>query len=229
MAKAIEIIERAFKRIGVLAAGESISGHELLDGMQALSDLLEMWSADRLTIYKSIEIAHPLTGAMRYSIGPTGDISADRPLTIYSAFVRNGAVDTPVWVTGNNRFDGITDKSGYGRPEYLRYTPDMPDGHIDIWPHPGTGSTLHLRVGMQFDVPVAPADDLVLPPGYRRALALALAVDLCGVYGRPVAVDLIGQAVEAKAIIMRNNINADMDESSFDPFLSRRHGSFVSG
>lgn len=225
MAQAIKIIEGALKRIGVLAAGESPTGEDVRDAFDALGTLLDSWSTESLTIYRTDEIAHALTGAMSYTIGPGADIDVQRPISVYSAFVRDsGGFDTPVWVVGDDKFDGIHSKVMAGRPEYLRYLPSMPAGRIDLWPNSGVGLTLHLRVGMQFDQPILPGDVLGLPPGYRRALELALAVELCDIYQRDVTQSLLALAVEAKANIMRANIK--IETALFDPALTQRPGGF---
>lgn len=225
MTQAIKLIERAFGRIGVLASGEALDGNQTLDGLDALNDILDLWNTESLAVYKSIEATHPLTSAMSYTIGPGGQIDALRPLFIQSAFIRTQGLDSPVTVIGDDRFDGIVLKTLGGWPRYLRYAPDMPLGRIDVWPQ-GSGHTLHLRYAMQFDQPVSPADDLVLPPGYRMALILALAVQLCDPYGRDVTQSLYTGAAEAKAAIMRTNINADVQEAAHDPALAAMAGGY---
>lgn len=218
MTQAIKIIERAFGRIGVLASGETLDGAQTEDGLEALNDILDQWSTESLTVYKSVQASHALSGAMSYTIGPGGDVDALRPLFIESAFIRTQGLDTPITIIGDDRFDGIAMKTLGGWPKYLRYSPEMPLGKIDVWPQ-ASGHELHIRYGMQFDSPAVPADDMVLPPGYRRALILALAVELCAPYGRALTQELVTSAADSKAAIIRTNINANVQEASFDPAL----------
>ena len=47
--------------------------------------------------------------------------------------------------------------------------------------------------------------DMVLPPGYRKALRAELAIDLCPEYGREPSKTLVDMAKTAKADIKRAN------------------------
>lgn len=48
MATAQEIVGRAFKRLGLIEANESVSGADLADGLAALNEMISSWAADGL-------------------------------------------------------------------------------------------------------------------------------------------------------------------------------------
>jgi hypothetical protein len=48
MATAQEIVTRAFKRLSLIEANESVSGADLADGLAALNEMISSWAADGL-------------------------------------------------------------------------------------------------------------------------------------------------------------------------------------
>lgn len=230
MTAAIDIITRAMRRAGIIGVGETPAAEETDDALDVLNEILEQWTLDGLMIYRSQEIIHPLTGASSYTIGEGGDIDAVRPVGIEGAFVRLGGLDVPVQVVSDVKFNSVCLKGIKGRPEFLRYDASMPAGRIDLWPVPDSGYDLHLIIGQPFTPVEHSADELILPTGYSRALRLTLAVDLCGEFERPVPIDLAQLAIDARAAIMRQNINNQPVEAAFDTALTGRwYSNFKAG
>lgn len=207
MASASDLIRRALRRIGVLGVGETATADETNDALACMNGLLEKWSLESLMIYRRVDLVHQMTGAASYTVGPTGDIVTARPISIMSAFARLGDLDRGIEIADDDRFNAISIKSlSAGWPLILRYSATMPNGRIDIWPVPDTSYQLHLTVGMQFSAVEHSADELILPPGYERALLLSLAVDLCGEFQRPIPDGLAALAQDALATVQRANV-----------------------
>jgi len=207
MATALSLIKRAMQRIGVLATGETPTADEATDALAELNDILENWSTERLTVARRLEIIAPLSqGVGTYTIGPGGVINTARPIAIAAAFVRIGGVDTPVAVVSDAEWFALDLKGMQAIPEWLRYDPAMPLASVSVWPLPSAGHELHLIVDAQFAALTDVNAQLVLPPGYSKALRLALAVELAGEFGRPVTPELAQLAADAKADIKRANM-----------------------
>lgn len=206
MAYALDLMKRAMKRAGVLAEGEEPTGGETQDALAVFNGVIEQWSIDSLSVYRRLELVHPMNGSTSYSIGPTGDIVAARPVRIESAFSRLDQLDRGIDVVGDDQFNSVVYKTIQGRPDFLRYDAAMPNGRIDLWPVPDSSYQLHLVVAAQFLPIEHAADEIILPPGYDRALVLTLALEYCGEFQRPIPQGLIELTTNAVAAVRRNNI-----------------------
>src|SRR5437867_11271480 len=71
-ATAADIVSRALKLIGVLAAGEAAAAEDAADVLDIANGMLDAWTMDRLYVYASTFPTYALTsGTQSYSIGPT--------------------------------------------------------------------------------------------------------------------------------------------------------------
>ena len=72
-----DIITRAMKDIGALAAGENPTAAEAQDGLDLLNDMLAQWSNENMMVFYRTEIVFPcVQNKTQYTIGPSGDVSA---------------------------------------------------------------------------------------------------------------------------------------------------------
>ncbi len=230
MTAAIDMIGRSMRRAGILAAGETPHADETSDVLAVLNGILEQWSIDGLTVYARREIVFTGTGAGSYTIGPAGDVVADRPDMIDAAFYRLGNSDAPIDIIGDDTFSRIGRKQQKGAPSKLRYWPTMPEGRVDLWPTPDSSYEIHLIVSQPLERVEHTAQDIVLAPGYDRALFLTLAVDLCVEFQRSIPTGLPELMNEAVASVRRANINNQPDQADFDPFFGgSRRCNFLNG
>ena len=73
----IDIISRALKDIGALAAGETPSPEASQDAFDILNDMLDQWSNEGMMVYYKTEIIFTTTNSQtQYTIGPGGQIGA---------------------------------------------------------------------------------------------------------------------------------------------------------
>ena len=78
MAKPIDIITRALKDIGALAAGEDPTADASQDAFDMLNDMLDQWSNEDMMVYNYTEIIFPvISGQTQYTIGPGGDLGSN--------------------------------------------------------------------------------------------------------------------------------------------------------
>ena len=77
MTQPIDIISRAMKDIGALAAGETPAPAESQDAFDMLNDMIDQWSNEQMMVYYKTEIIFTLTaGQTQYTIGPGGQVDA---------------------------------------------------------------------------------------------------------------------------------------------------------
>lgn len=215
MRTAGDIAGRALIRAGVIASGETPTASELSDAVTTLSDMLDSWSLEALTVFGAPEHVIALTGQQSYTIGPSGDVVATRPIAVRSAFVRNDGTDTTLKLCSPEYMDGICSKDSAGQCYWLSFEGSTPDASVRLWPVPD--GELHLRVSQPVVQITDINDEIDLPPGWFHALTLNLAFHLCEEYGFAVPAGLADSAQTAKANIKRANLKPA--RSRFDPAL----------
>lgn len=71
MATGLEIISRALKDIGAIAAGETPTPEEATDAFDMLNDLIDQFSNEDMMVFNVTEIIFPVVqGQVQYTIGP---------------------------------------------------------------------------------------------------------------------------------------------------------------
>ena len=187
MATARSIIKRALQKNGALTKGESPSGDEAVDGLEALNAMVSSWSNDSLLIYARLSESFPLvSGQSAYTIGSGGDFDTVRPTQILTAFTRIGSIDYDISIISDIDFDAITQKNiSSSIPDVLFYDGNAPLGTITIYPVPTDGA-LHIRSEKPLTEFAALDTELELPPGWERALVYNLAVEIGSEYGQPI-------------------------------------------
>jgi hypothetical protein len=174
--------------------------------------MIQEWSNEKLLIYYTLNELFPIeANTYTYTIGP--DISCDfntsNPIKITSAFCRDNSSgvnnDYKLEVIPNDRYQEVFQKQILTNfPRYLHFIRSWPYGTIELWPVPTRSYTLNISQVKQFSQFTSPQDIVCMPPGYKDALALSLAVKMAPEYGqsRP---DLVQMMNDAKALLMINN------------------------
>ena len=111
-----DIISRALKDIGALAAGESPSADDAQDAFDMLNDMCAQWSNENFMVfYKSEIIFQTVQNTVQYTLGPSGSVGATftgsisgTTLTIPSNGVITGGVNIGMTLTGTGVTAGTT-------------------------------------------------------------------------------------------------------------------------
>ena len=114
MTQPIDIITRAMKDIGAVAAGEVPTADEAQDGFDMLNDMLDQWSNEDMMVFYKTEIVFPIVpGQTQYTIGPGGQIGANfvgsisgNILTVTS--INSGAIALGQSISGTGITAGTT-------------------------------------------------------------------------------------------------------------------------
>ena len=110
MTKPIDIITRAMKDIGAVAAGEVPTADEAQDGLDMLNSMIDQWSNESMMVFYRTEIVfNTVQNTVQYTLGPGGSVGATfvgsvsgNVLTVTS--ITAGAVTQGMTITGT----GIT-------------------------------------------------------------------------------------------------------------------------
>ena len=222
MTTALQLITSSLRKLGAVAAGESLDADEQSDALAALNQILESWNLKGLALFRRENAAYTLVPSQQaYSVGSGADFDGPRPITLHSAFVTRGGIDYPLAVLTQEQWNDILQKSTQSEiPEGVYYEPTFPDGTLRFWPVPLEALTVTLAIDMQLAAVADINDALSFPPGYERALLYALAVDLAPEYPAvTLSQTVIDAANDALADIKRAN-NTHNHPATFDIALA---------
>jgi len=209
-----ELIEGALRLCGLRISTDD----QLDEGLEALNQMLNLWSAERIMVYAVTKESLTLTvGTGTYTIGTDGTFDTVRPQKLIDAYIRDSD-DLDHWVDVSmtqNEYNAISDKTATGRPEHLYYSSEYPLGKIYFDLIPETEETFILDSWKQITEFASLEATVALPKEYEKALRFNLALDLAPEYGVVLDKTIIQQAVLGKLII--ENINAPaVEPAKFD-------------
>lgn len=212
MTTAADIVNDALELAGVLEGGETPSANDANRSLRALNDMLESWGTERQNVYALTTEQFPLTGQQQYTIGEdtTGgppDFQTVRPLAIDpSTFVRMGDMDYTLAPLSPTEYANITIKSWSGPwPQAFYYDTTFPNATIYFYPV-DSGGTLFLSSWKSFSPLATLQSQVVMPPGYNRALKYSLAEELVPLFNVPMPAKLEQIAMKARRNIKRMNV-----------------------
>jgi hypothetical protein len=112
----LDIITRALKDIGAVAAGENPTADEAKDGLDMLNDMLAQWSNENMMVFYKTEIVFPtVQNTVQYTLGPNGSVGATftgsiagTTLTIPANAVTSGAITMGMTLSGTGITSGTT-------------------------------------------------------------------------------------------------------------------------
>lgn len=222
MSTAATIISRALRLIGVIPSGGSPSTNESADCLTALNALLASWNNPRSMCFatqtESVTLAN---GTTSYTIGPTGGLVTVRPVAIEAAWILESNYSYPVEVIGDGMYDGLIAKTTTGDwPTHLNYRPTMPDGTIYVYPVPNAARTLKIRTRIALAAFSATTDTVTLPPGWERALAYNLAVEMAPEFEKeapPTVQRIAGASKAAIGIVNSKPVRASNELANMFP------------
>jgi hypothetical protein len=109
MTTPLDLITRAMKDIGALAAGEVPTADEAQDGFDMMNDMLDQWSNENMMVFYKTEIIFPVVqNQIQYTIGPGGQVGstftgsiAGTTLTVAANSVTKGAITIGQTLSGS--------------------------------------------------------------------------------------------------------------------------------
>lgn len=208
MATAQTLVDRALRLLGATESGESPTAQESADCLIALNAMLESWQTERLLVYAYVDTAFTLAnGDSSYTVGPAGNFNlTPRPSKLENCFVRANSIDFPVEVVDQQRWFGIADKTVESDiPSMAYYEPAATTGILLLWPVPNAAHSLHIVTWTPLTAFASLVTTVALPPGYERALAYNLTVEVAPEYEMTPADSVVTIARETLAMLKRAN------------------------
>ncbi len=214
MATVLSIVTQALQEIGAYGQGESLSAFNAQVCLLRFQNQLDAWQADQLTLAVNAQLTFTIPGSTQtFTIGPTGDIVAQRPVSIEAMnYVVPGSspeVETVMAPMNDDQWDALSIKnlpSSLPTQYYYNTSFTSLNGSMFVWPMPTQDVKVYVYAKQGPAVPVALSSSVTGPAGYQDAFMYQLALRLCTPFAMPVPPLLPGLAAEAYAKIKRANM-----------------------
>lgn len=217
---ASQLINRAMRLLGQTSPGVLPTTDEYAIGLEALNAMMDAWRNDGLTSVAFQDEPFSLVAAQAsYTIGTGGNFNTNRPVKIERAYlVDSNSVSTQIQLVNSDEYTSIIAKTSSSPiPFLLYYAPDMPLGHIYLYPVPTATYTLHLITWTPVISFASISTTSAFAPGWEDALGANLAVYLAPEFEMEASPTVMQMAIKSKAGLMRaNNVPY---YSTFDPTL----------
>lgn len=181
-------INRALRLLGILAEGEIPSAETSQDALAALNQMLDSWSTERLAVYSTQDQVFTWTaGTIRKTLGPSGDFVGNRPILLDdSSYFRDPSTNVSYGfkLINQQQYDGIAVKTVTSTyPQVMFVNNTYPDIEMFIYPKPLRDLEWHFISVEELAQPALLDTNLAFPPGYMRAFAYNLAMELAPEFG----------------------------------------------
>lgn len=210
-----QIIKRALRLLGVLAADTPLQGEMLPDGLESFNDMLDAWNIEKLMIPAlSRQTFALVVGQGQYQIGAGGgqDFDAERPVHLEQGQVfltggTLGLLEVELDAMPLEEYGRILNKNIDSIPGRFFYNPGVQYGTIYLDPLPSSPFTLILWLESLFaQIAMAAINTaVIIPPAYKNALVYNLAIEMAPEYEVTPSDIVASRATKYKADIKRLN------------------------
>jgi hypothetical protein len=227
-------INGALRLIGQLAEGEVPSAETSADALTALNQMLDSWSAERLSVFSTQDqqFTWPASQKTR-TLGPTGDFVGNRPVLIDDAtYFRDPSnnISLGIKLINQQQYNGIAVKtvtSTYPQVMFVNMT--MSNVEMTIYPVPTKALEWHFISVTELVEPATLATVLVIPPGYLRAFRFNLACEIAAEFGVEPSATVQRIAMSSKRNIKRINNPDDVMSLPYSIVATRQRFNIYSG
>ena len=227
-------INGALRLIGQLAEGETPSAATSADALTALNQMLDSWSAERLSVFSTQDqvFTWPASTKSR-TIGPTGDFVGNRPVLLDDAtYFRDPSnnISFGIKIINQQQYDGIAVKTVTSTyPQVIWVNMDMPNMDMYIYPVPTKALEWHFISVTELVEPATLATTLVVPPGYLRAFRFNLACEIAAEFGVEPPPQVQRLAMTSKRNIKRINNPDDVMSLPYSIVATRQRFNIYAG
>jgi hypothetical protein len=223
MTTASDQINGALSLIGQLAEGEVPSAATADDALEALNQMIDSWSTERLAVFcTQDQVINWYPGVKFATLGPSGTltpvdplVTLNRPVMVDDAsYFRDPAtgISYGIKLINQQQYNGIAVKtvtSTYPQVMFVNMT--NPNIEMTVYPVPTKLLEFHVVSAKVLDQPATLATTLIFPPGYLRAFRYNLACEIGAMFGIEPTRQVQRIAMTSKRDIKRiNNPNAIM-------------------
>lgn len=234
MASAGDQIYAALRLLGVLAEGETPSDDTAQDALNALNQMIDSWSIERLSVFNTIDqvFTWPASTISR-TLGPSGDFVGVRPVLLDDAsYFRDPTtgVSYGIKFLNQQQYDAIAVKTVTATyPQVMWVNMDMPDVTMKVYPVPLRDLEFHFVSAKELTQPATLATNLAFPPGYLRAFKYNLACELAPEFGVEPSATVQRIAMTSKRNLKRINNPDDLMAMPYSLVTTRQKYNIFQG
>jgi hypothetical protein len=214
VATVLSIVTQALQEIGAYGQGENLAAYNAQVCLLRFQNQLDAWQADQLTLAVNAQLSFTIPGSTQtFTIGPGGDIAAQRPVYIeamnYVVVGSSPEVETVMAPMNDDQYDALSIKnltSSYPTQYYYNTSFSTLLGTMFVWPMPTQDVKVYVYAKQGPAVPVALSSTVIGPAGYQDAFIYQLALRLCTPFAMPVPPLLPSMEAEAYARVKRANM-----------------------
>jgi hypothetical protein len=227
-------INRALRLLGVLAEGETPSAATSQDALVAMNQMIDSWSTERLSVFcTQDQIFTWPAGQYIRTLGPTGDFIGLRPVLLDDAtYFRDPGTNVSFGIKFINQqqYNGIAVKTVTSTyPQVCFVNMGFPNVTLSIYPRPTRDLEWHF-VSVQILAEAATlSTDLFFPPGYMRAFAYNLAMEIAPEFGVEPSPQVQRIAMTSKRNLKRINNPDDVMSMPYAIVATRQRFNIYAG
>ena len=227
-------INRALRLLGVLAEGETPSAATSQDALVAMNQMIDSWSTERLSVFcTQDQIFTWPAGQYIRTLGPSGDFIGLRPVMLDDAtYFRDPGTNVSFGIKFINQqqYNGIAVKTVTSTyPQVCFVNMGFPNVTLSIYPRPTRDLEWHF-VSVQILAEAASlSTDLFFPPGYMRAFAYNLAMEIAPEFGVEPSPQVQRIAMTSKRNLKRINNPDDVMSMPYAIVANRQRFNIYAG
>ena len=227
-------INRALRLLGVLAEGETPSAAVSQDALAALNQMVDSWNTERLSVFSTQDQVFSWPASVRSrTLGPSGDFVGNRPILLDDAtYFRDPGTNVSfgIKIINQQQYDGIAVKTVTSTyPQVLWINMTYPDIEMYIYPVPTRLLEWHFVSVEELSNPATLATTLAFPPGYLRAFAYNLAMEIAPEFGVEPSPQVQRIAMTSKRNLKRINNPDDVMSLPYSIVATRQRFNVYSG
>ena len=210
MTTAGDQINGALRLIGQIAEGEQPSVATAQDALNAMNQMLDSWSTERLAVFSTQDqvFTWPASTLSR-TLGPTGDFVGNRPILLDdSTYFRDAStgVSFGIKILNQQQYNGIAVKTVTSTyPQVIWVNMTYPNIEMYVYPKPTRDLEWHFVSVLELEQPATLDTVLSFPPGYMRAFKYCLACEIAAEFGVEPSPTVSRIAMTSKRTLKRIN------------------------
>jgi hypothetical protein len=227
-------INRALRLLGVLAEGETPSAATSQDALVAMNQMIDSWSTERLSVFcTQDQIFTWPAGQYIRTLGPSGDFIGLRPVLLDDAtYFRDPGTNVSFGIKFINQqqYNGIAVKTVTSTyPQVIFVNMGFPNVTMSIYPRPTRDLEWHFVSVQVLAEAALLSTDLFFPPGYMRAFAYNLAMEIAPEFGVEPSPQVQRIAMTSKRNLKRINNPDDVMSMPYAIVATRQRFNIYAG
>jgi hypothetical protein len=226
-------INRALRLLGILAEGETPSAAMSQDALMAMQQMIESWNTERLSVFCTQDQVFTWpSGLISRTLGPSGDFVGLRPVLLDDAtyFRAPNNVSYGIKFINQQQYNGIAVKTVTSTyPQVIFVNMTYPDVEMFVYPRPTQDLEWHFVSVQELDNPATLGTNLFFPPGYLRAFAYNLAMEIAPEFGVEPSPQVQRIAMTSKRNLKRINNPDDIMSLPYALVSNRQRFNIFSG